>query len=147
MCCFTCLPLRMIPPLSPPPDQSDSSGWHGSTRKYFIGFYLRRSRQVLELWELLLLVVVVVGSSLLTIGLKKLLVAIIQLSSQLKFSSGWDLSHLYTVHTYTMAFVRVKYLNIYEEDFWSFLLQYVDMLSMAQVFEQSLFLCFFLKKY
>ncbi len=33
-------------------------------------------------------------SSLLTIGLKKLLVSVIQLSSQLKFSSGWDPSRL-----------------------------------------------------
>ncbi len=92
---------------------------------------------------------VVRGSSLLTIGLKKILVSFIQLSSQLKFfsgwdpsrlikicrsltrflfrvgsvtpqtdfSSGWDLSHFYTVHTYAMAFVRVKSLNIFVEDF------------------------------
>ncbi len=111
---------------------------------------------------------------MLTIGLKKILVSVIQLSSQLKlslgwdpsrlikicrsltrflfgvgsvtpqtdFSSGWDLSHLYTVHTY-MAFVRVKSLNLYVHRILligSFLLHYVGMLSMPQVFEQSLFL-------
>ncbi len=37
---------------------------------------------------------VVGGSSLLTIGLKKILVFVIQPSSQLKVSSGWDLSRL-----------------------------------------------------
>ncbi len=121
-------------------------------------------------------VVVVGGSSLLTIGLKKLLVSVIQLSSQLKFSSGWDplsiikiccsltrflfgvgsvtsrtdfssewdLSHLYTVHTYTIAFVRVRSLNICRRlMISSFILQYVDILSMPQVFEQSLFLFIF----
>ncbi len=58
--------------------------------------------------------VVVGGSSLLTIGSKELLVSVIQLSSQLKFSLGWDpsllrqislrggpwdLSHLHIVYT------------------------------------------------
>ncbi len=37
---------------------------------------------------------VVGGSSLLTIGSKELLVSVIQLSSQLKFSLGWDPSLL-----------------------------------------------------
>ena len=83
---------------------------------------------------------VVKGSSLLTIGLNNFLVSVIHLSSQLKFSWGWDVSRLIKVcrsltrflfgvgssllkqinlwggslpFIYTYTFVRVKSLNIY----------------------------------
>ncbi len=83
---------------------------------------------------------VVKGSSLLTIGLNNFLVSVIHLSSQLKFSLGWDVSRLIKVcrsltrflfgvgssllkqinlwggslpFIYTYTFVRVKSLNIY----------------------------------
>ncbi len=48
-------------------------------------------------------------------SLTRFLFGVGSVTPQTDFSSGWDLSHLYTVHT--MAFVRVKSLNIYVEYF------------------------------
>ncbi len=104
---------------------------------------------------------VVGGSSLLIIGLKKLLVSVIQQCSQLKFSAGWDplrfikigcplTRFLFRVGSLPFIYCTYLYNGICQGEIskyicrilliGSFLLQYVGMLSMPQVFEQSLFL-------
>ncbi len=82
-------------------------------------------------------------------SLTRFLFGVGSVTPQTDSSLGWDLSPLCTVHTYTMAFVRVKSLNIpicRRLLIGSFLLQCVDMLSMPQVFEQSLFLFYVSKR-